>query len=596
MTAESPSSPVERRVSRRIGAIAESATLKVDAKAKALKAEGRPVIGFGAGEPDFPTPSYIVEAAVEACRDPKNHRYTPAGGLPELKQAIADKTLRDSGYAVQAGQIVVTNGGKQAIYEAFATMLDPGDEVIVPAPYWTTYPEAIQLAGGVAVPVVADETHDYKVTVEQLEAARTAQTKVLLFVSPSNPTGAVYTADEIRAIGAWVEEHRLWVLTDEIYEHLVYDDTETGSLPVLCPGVAERCVVVNGVAKTYAMTGWRVGWLIGSGRRGQGRHQPPVARDLQRQQRRPARRTRRRRGRPGRGRGDEGGLRPPPPDDRLDARRDRRRRVPDARGRVLRLPVGQGAARPRHTTAGSSRPPPSWPSTSWSRPRWRSSPARRSGRPDYLRLVLRARVTTTWSRASPGCRSCSRWRTLTARRTATRSRDRPSCQGAPAPALHRLDAARDAARAGRAGRNPCCPTALVSEWPPQLSAADEKGWFRFQRLYDVARSVLRTEDDVRRLVREAAEDDVRDGGRWLEIQVDPSGTRARFGGITAFTDLVLDAVRETSIATGLGIAVVVAANRTRHPLDARDAGPARRAVRRPRAWSASGSPTTSAAA
>ncbi len=262
MTAESPSSPVERRVSRRIGAIAESATLKVDAKAKALKAEGRPVIGFGAGEPDFPTPSYIVEAAVEACRDPKNHRYTPAGGLPELKQAIADKTLRDSGYAVQAGQIVVTNGGKQAIYEAFATMLDPGDEVIVPAPYWTTYPEAIQLAGGVAVPVVADETHDYKVTVEQLEAARTAQTKVLLFVSPSNPTGAVYTADEIRAIGAWVEEHRLWLLTDEIYEHLVYDDTETGSLPVLCPGVAERCVVVNGVAKTYAMTGWRVGWLI----------------------------------------------------------------------------------------------------------------------------------------------------------------------------------------------------------------------------------------------------------------------------------------------------------------------------------------------
>jgi aspartate aminotransferase len=262
MTAVPASSPVERRVSRRVGAIAESATLKVDAKAKALKAEGRPVIGFGAGEPDFPTPPYIVEAAVEACRDPKNHRYTPAGGLPELKAAIAAKTLRDSGYAVQPGQIVVTNGGKQAIYEAFATMLDPGDEVIVPAPYWTTYPEAIQLAGGVTVPVVADETQGYKVTVEQLEAARTHHTKVLLFVSPSNPTGAVYTAEEIRAIGAWVEEHGLWVLTDEIYEHLVYDDTETGSLPVLCPGLADRCVVVNGVAKTYAMTGWRVGWLI----------------------------------------------------------------------------------------------------------------------------------------------------------------------------------------------------------------------------------------------------------------------------------------------------------------------------------------------
>ena len=254
--------PRQRRISARIGAIAESATLKVDAKAKALKAEGRPVIGFGAGEPDFPTPAYVVEAAVEACRDPRNHRYTPAGGLPELKQAIAEKTGRDSGLTVEAAQVVVTNGGKQAIYEAFATMLDPGDEVIVPAPYWTTYPEAIQLAGGVAVAVLADETQDYKVTVDQLEAARTDRTKVLLFVSPSNPTGAVYTADEIRAIGAWVEEHDLWVLTDEIYEHLVYDGVETGSMPVLCPELADSCVVVNGVAKTYAMTGWRVGWII----------------------------------------------------------------------------------------------------------------------------------------------------------------------------------------------------------------------------------------------------------------------------------------------------------------------------------------------
>jgi aspartate/methionine/tyrosine aminotransferase len=262
MTDTATSSPRTRRISGRIGAIAESATLKVDAKAKALKAEGRPVIGFGAGEPDFPTPAYVVEAAVEACRDPKNHRYTPAGGLPELKQAIADKTRRDSGYDVSPAQIVVTNGGKQAIYEAFATMLDPGDEVIVPAPYWTTYPEAIQLAGGVAVPVLADETQDYKVTVDQLEAARTEHTKVLLFVSPSNPTGAVYSSDEIRAIGRWVEEHELWVLTDEIYEHLVYDGVDTGSLPVLCPELADSCVVVNGVAKTYAMTGWRVGWLI----------------------------------------------------------------------------------------------------------------------------------------------------------------------------------------------------------------------------------------------------------------------------------------------------------------------------------------------
>lgn len=257
------SSPRSRRVSQRVGAIAESATLKVDAKAKALKAEGRPVIGFGAGEPDFPTPDYIVEAAVEAARDPKNHRYTPAGGLPELKKAIIAKTARDSGLVVEPAQVLVTNGGKQAIYEAFAAMLDPGDEVIVPAPYWTTYPEAIQLAGGVPVEVLADETQDYKVTVEQLEAARTERTKVLLFVSPSNPTGAVYTADEIRAIGAWVEANELWVLTDEIYEHLVYDGIETGSLPVLCPELADYTVVVNGVAKTYAMTGWRVGWVIG---------------------------------------------------------------------------------------------------------------------------------------------------------------------------------------------------------------------------------------------------------------------------------------------------------------------------------------------
>ncbi len=251
------------RIASRVAAIAESATLAVDAKAKALKAAGRPVIGFGAGEPDFPTPDYIVEAAVDACRDPRNHRYTPAGGLPELKKAIAEKTARDSGLQVEPTQVLVTNGGKQAIYAAFAAMLDPGDEVIVPAPYWTTYPEAIRLAGGVPVEVLADETQDYKVTVEQLEAARSEKTKVLLFVSPSNPTGSVYTSDEIRAIGEWVDANGLWVLTDEIYEHLVYDGADTGSMPVLCPWLQDNCVVVNGVAKTYAMTGWRVGWAIG---------------------------------------------------------------------------------------------------------------------------------------------------------------------------------------------------------------------------------------------------------------------------------------------------------------------------------------------
>ena len=255
--------PADRRVSARIGAIAESATLAVDARAKALKAAGRPVIGFGAGEPDFPTPDYIVEAAVEACRDPRNHRYTPAGGLPELKAAIVAKTLRDSGYQVDPSQVLVTNGGKQAIYEAFAAILDPGDEVIVPAPYWTTYPESIRLAGGVPVDVVADETTGYKVSVEQLEAARTENTKVVLFVSPSNPTGAVYSGAEAEAIGRWALEHGLWVLTDEIYEHLVYGGAAFTSLPALLPELADKSIVVNGVAKTYAMTGWRVGWVIG---------------------------------------------------------------------------------------------------------------------------------------------------------------------------------------------------------------------------------------------------------------------------------------------------------------------------------------------
>ncbi|MEV0227872.1 pyridoxal phosphate-dependent aminotransferase [Nonomuraea sp. NPDC050786] len=251
------------RISARISAISESATLAVDAKAKAMKAAGRPVIGFGAGEPDFPTPGYIVEAAIQAAREPRFHKYTPAGGLPELKQAIADKTRRDSGYAVEASQVLVTNGGKQAVYEVFATLLDPGDEVLVVAPYWTTYPEAIKLAGGVQVDVVADESTGYLASVEQLEAARTERTKVLLFVSPSNPTGAVYSREETEAIGRWAAEHGLWVVTDEIYEHLVYGGAEFTSIATAVPELADRVVILNGVAKTYAMTGWRVGWLIG---------------------------------------------------------------------------------------------------------------------------------------------------------------------------------------------------------------------------------------------------------------------------------------------------------------------------------------------
>jgi len=251
------------RISTRIGSVAPSATLAIDAKAKAMKAAGAPVIGFGAGEPDFPTPAAIVAAAVAACGDPKNHRYTPVPGLPELREAIAAKTLRDTGYPVQATQVLVTNGGKQAVEQAFATILDPGDEVLLPAPFWTTYPEAIRLTGAVPVELPTTEATGFKPTVAQLEAARTPRTKALLFCSPSNPSGAVCSRDEVEAIGRWADEHDIWVVTDEIYEHLTYGSASMHSLPVVVPAMADRTIVVNGVAKTYAMTGWRVGWMIG---------------------------------------------------------------------------------------------------------------------------------------------------------------------------------------------------------------------------------------------------------------------------------------------------------------------------------------------
>jgi aspartate/methionine/tyrosine aminotransferase len=257
------------RISARIGSISPSATLAVDSKAKALKAAGRPVIGFGAGEPDFATPDYIVEAAVAAARNPKFHRYSPTSGQPDLVAAIREKTRRDSGIEVGPGQVLVTNGGKQAVYNTFQTLLDPGDEVLVPAPYWTTYPESIRLAGGVPVDVFAGPEQGYKVTVEQLEAARTERTKVLLFVSPSNPTGAVYTPEETAAVGAWAAEHDLWVVTDEIYEHLTYDEAVFTSIAAATPALwadapeNEKVVILNGMAKTYAMTGWRVGWMVG---------------------------------------------------------------------------------------------------------------------------------------------------------------------------------------------------------------------------------------------------------------------------------------------------------------------------------------------
>jgi aspartate aminotransferase len=251
------------RLSRRVAAVSESVTLAIDAKAKALKASGAPVISFGAGEPDFPTPDYIVETAVAAARDPKNHKYSPTSGLPELREAIAAKTARDSGYQVTAAQVLVTNGGKQAVDHAFAALLNEGDEVLLPAPYWTTYPELIKLAGGKSVVLATDEATGFKVTVEQLEAARTPRTKALLFVSPSNPTGAVYTRVEMEAIGRWCLEHGVWVVADEIYEHLTFGGAEFNSMPVVVPELADSTLIINGVAKTYAMTGWRLGWLIG---------------------------------------------------------------------------------------------------------------------------------------------------------------------------------------------------------------------------------------------------------------------------------------------------------------------------------------------
>lgn len=251
------------RISAAVSQIAESATLAVDAKAKSMRAAGENVVGFGAGEPDFPTPKHIVDAAVAACGVTQNHRYSPAGGLVVLKEALAKKTTRDSGLSLDPSQFLVTNGGKQAVFNTMMTLLDPGDEVLLPAPYWTTYPEAIRMFGGIPVEVFAGADQGFRVTVEQLEKARTPQTKVLVFVSPSNPTGAVYDRDEIEEIGKWAVDNQVWVVTDEIYEHLVYGSRKNYSLPALVPEITDRCIVLNGVAKTYAMTGWRVGWMAG---------------------------------------------------------------------------------------------------------------------------------------------------------------------------------------------------------------------------------------------------------------------------------------------------------------------------------------------
>ena len=338
-------------LSRKLSAIAESATLKVDAKAKALQAAGRPVISYAAGEPDFATPQFIVDAAAEALHDPANYRYTPAVGLPVLREAIAAKTLRDSGLEVDPSQVIVTNGGKQAVYQAFQAVVNPGDEVLLPAPYWTTYPEAIALADGIPVEVFAGADQDYKVTVEQLEAARTDRTTALVFVSPSNPTGSVYTPDETRAIGEWAVEHGIWIVSDEIYQNLVYEGVRAVSIVEAVPDAAAQTILVNGVAKTYAMTGWRLGWMVGP------KDAIKVAANLQshlcsqRQQHRAARRP----GSPDRtadrGRGVPPGVRPAPQAHRGRARQDRRRHRAQPARRVLRLPRRPGTPRSRRGAA-----------------------------------------------------------------------------------------------------------------------------------------------------------------------------------------------------------------------------------------------------
>jgi aspartate aminotransferase len=250
------------RVSDLLAGLAPSATLAVDAKAKALKLAGEPVIGYGVGEPDFPTPVHIIEAAAKACYDPVNYKYTPTAGLPELREAIAAKSMRDSGLDVKASQVLVTNGGKHAVISAYMSVLNPGDEVLIPAPYWTTYPEAVYLTGATAVPVMTSEANGFRVTVDELEKARTKKTKLLMIVSPNNPSGAVLRPEEVEAIGRWAAEHDIWVMCDEIYEHLVYGGARFTSLPVATPELGDRWIVVNGVAKSYAMTGWRVGWMI----------------------------------------------------------------------------------------------------------------------------------------------------------------------------------------------------------------------------------------------------------------------------------------------------------------------------------------------
>ena len=523
-------SPAARRIT-------ESATLAVDAKAKALKAAGRPVIGFGAGEPDFPTPDYIVDAAEAACSEPRYHRYTPAGGLPELRGRSRPRRTR-LGPDVSAAQVLVTNGGKQAIYEAFASLLDPGDEVLVPAPYWTTYPEAIKLAGGVPVEVATDERSGYRATVEQLEAARTERTKVLLFVSPSNPTGAVYSPEGVAAIGRWAASTGLWVVTDEIYEHLVYGDAQFSSIPVGVPSLADRCVVVNGVAKTYAMTGWRVGWLIGP------QDVVKAATNLQSHATSNVANV------------SQAAALAAVTDDLsavedMRVAFDRRRQTivrmlnevpgvdcPEPEGAFYVYPSVKGAL--GREIRGRRREPRRALRPRARGGRGRDGPGRGVRHAGLRPAVLRPRRRRP-RRGHRPAPPAARRREPAPRSAGGRARP-PAAQGAPAPALHRLDAARDL-RELAAEHGVRLPTRSGGA----AAGADRD---RRARLVPVPAALrhraLGAADRGRRTPAAARGRRGRaaDGSGWLEIQVDPRATRPRFGGITPSLELVLDAARE----------------------------------------------------
>ena len=243
--------------------IKPSGTMAISNKSRELKSQGKPVIGFGAGEPDFPSPDYVVDAAIKAAADPKNHKYSPAAGLESLRQIIAKTTKDYSGFEINSDNVIVSNGGKQSILTAFLSILDPGDEVIIPAPYWTTYPEAVKIAGGTPVFIETEKSNNFKVTVEQLEKSKSKNTKMLVWCSPSNPTGVVYTKKEAEEIYEWIFKNDLWILSDELYEHLVYEG-ETSPSPAIYDPELKNTIIVNGVSKSYSMTGWRVGWLIGN--------------------------------------------------------------------------------------------------------------------------------------------------------------------------------------------------------------------------------------------------------------------------------------------------------------------------------------------